>query len=84
MPGGLEGVRLGEVRFNGVLLRAQMDVVRILRGLRWRDIARELDVSASAFTRLKTNQPPGADILLRMLLWLGETDVEQYVMKEEK
>jgi transcriptional regulator with XRE-family HTH domain len=46
----------------------------------WREVARELGISQSTFTRLGMhNRPPNTDILVLLLGWLGETDLAPYL-----
>lgn len=46
----------------------------------WREVARELGISQSTFTRLGVhNRPTSADILVLLLGWLGETDLAPYL-----
>ena len=47
--------------------------------LRWRDIAKEAGVSPSTLTRVGHGRRPDADGLVRLLVWLGETDVRAFI-----
>ena len=46
----------------------------------WRSVGRELGISQSTFTRLGIHHaPPSADTLVRLMGWLGETDLKPYI-----
>jgi transcriptional regulator with XRE-family HTH domain len=51
-----------------------------LGGFSWRAVARELGISQSTFTRLGVHHHmPSAEILVKLLGWLGETDLAPYL-----
>jgi transcriptional regulator with XRE-family HTH domain len=53
-----------------------LDKQRARRGLSWRELARELDLSASTLTRLGQGKRPDADALMTIFVWLGmDTDI---------
>lgn len=51
-------------------LYRRLDVQRQQRGLTWKDVAAELGVSASTFTRISFGNRPDADALVTLLVWL--------------
>ena len=63
-------MRVGEMkRLNVAALYGALDLLRQHRGWSWRDLAKELDVSPSTFTRMLDGKKPDADGLVRMVLW---------------
>lgn len=46
---------------------------------KWRDVAHEAGLSASTLTRLGQGKRPDADGLVRLLAWLGTTDLAPYI-----
>ena len=61
-------------------LYVALDKVRRERRLLWRTIAQESGVSASTFSRMGLeHNAPSAHGLVRMLVWLGETDITPYI-----
>lgn len=52
-------------------LYAALDGQRGARRLSWRDVASELDLSASTFTRLAQGHRPDVDTFATLLRWLG-------------
>ena len=61
-------------------LYVALDKRRRASHLQWRDIATEAEISASTFSRMGLHgQAPSATNLVRMLLWLGETDLKPYI-----
>jgi transcriptional regulator with XRE-family HTH domain len=52
-------------------LHGALDAKRKSKGLSWRDLASELDVSASTFTRMAHGQRPDIDAFATLLAWLG-------------
>ena len=47
--------------------------------LSWRAVARELGMPPSTFSRIARQQGMSADTLVRVLGWLGETDLAPYL-----
>lgn len=61
-------------------LYVALDKVRRERRLLWRTIAQESGVNASTFSRMGLeHSAPSAHGLVRMLAWLGETDITPYI-----
>jgi transcriptional regulator with XRE-family HTH domain len=54
------------------------------RGLTWRQIAEQLDVSPSMFSRLADGNRPDADALVSLLVWLDLDDGLNYVIKPKE
>jgi transcriptional regulator with XRE-family HTH domain len=52
-------------------LYAALDSKRKATGSSWRDVARELDVSASTFSRMGQGRRPDVDTFATLLRWLG-------------
>jgi len=57
-------------------LRRRLDHRRQQQGLTWRQLADQVDVSPSTFSRLADDKRPDADALVTLLVWLDlDTDV---------
>jgi transcriptional regulator with XRE-family HTH domain len=52
-------------------LHGALDAKRQAQGLSWRDLASELDLSASTFTRMAQGQRPDIDAFATLLAWLN-------------
>lgn len=65
-------------------LYTALDRQRRARHSYWRDVAAEAGISASTFVRLGQGKRPDADGLVRLLAWLGTTDVAPYVRAAEQ
>jgi transcriptional regulator with XRE-family HTH domain len=65
-------------------LYRRLDVRRRERGLTWRQIAEQLDVSPSMFSRLADGNRPDADALVSLLVWLDLDDGLNYVIKPKE
>ena len=52
-------------------LYAALDNKRKTRGTSWREVARELDVSPSTFSRMAQGRRPDVDTFATLLRWLG-------------
>lgn len=55
-------------------LHRRLDVRRKERGQTWKQVARELDVSPSTFSRIADGRRPDADALVTLLVWLDLDD----------
>lgn len=62
-------------------LYTAIDRKRRTQRLHFRDVAAEAGISASGLTRLGHGLRPDADGLIRLLLWLGTTDVAPFVSR---
>lgn len=63
-------------------LYRRLDTQRRERGLLWRDLAAEVDVSPSTFSRMHDGNRPDADALVTLLTWL-DLDIN-YVIKPKE
>ena len=52
-------------------LNAAIDSKRKAKGTSWREVARELDVSPSTFSRMAQGRRPDVDTFATLLRWLG-------------
>jgi hypothetical protein len=62
-------------------LYVALDRQRRTRRMSWRGVAAEAGTSPSTLTRMAYGASPNADALIRLLLWLGTTDVASFVRK---
>jgi transcriptional regulator with XRE-family HTH domain len=53
------------------LFYAALDKTRQGRGLSWRDLAAELEISPSTFTRMAQGRRPDVDTYASLVKWLG-------------
>lgn len=65
-------------------LDAAVDAERQRRGLSWRQAAAAIGVSPSTFTRIRRGGLPDATALVRILLWLGQTDLGPYIQTSKE
>jgi transcriptional regulator with XRE-family HTH domain len=66
-------------------LYRRLDVRRRERGLTWRQIAEQLDVSPSTFSRIADGNRPDADALVSLLVWLDlDTDIAIVIKPKEQ
>jgi transcriptional regulator with XRE-family HTH domain len=66
-------------------LYRRLDVRRRERGLTWRQIAEQLDVSPSTFSRIADGNRPDADALVSLLVWLDlDTDIAIMIKPKEQ
>jgi transcriptional regulator with XRE-family HTH domain len=72
------------IRIDVEALYIALDSRRRAAHLRWRDIATEIGVSASTFSRMAYGALPSVDNLARMLVWLGDTDLKPYLTEETR
>lgn len=61
---------MARAQINVPGLYAAMDAVREHKKLSWRQLAREIEVSPSTFSRLANRQKPDVDAFLAMVRWL--------------
>jgi transcriptional regulator with XRE-family HTH domain len=67
---------MSRYRLDVATLWRLLDNQRAARGLMWRELARELDLSASTLTRLGQGKRPDADALVTIFVWLNmDTDI---------
>lgn len=73
------------IRLDVEALYVALDQRRRAAHLRWRDIATEIGVSPSTFSRIGLESArPDVDNLARMLVWLGDTDLKPYLTEETR
>jgi transcriptional regulator with XRE-family HTH domain len=72
---------LSDAGLDGEALYVDLDKQRRAKRLRWRGVAREVGVSPSMLTRLSQGHHVSADGLVRLMLWLGTTDLERYIRR---
>ena len=64
--------------------RRRLDLRRQERGLTWRQLAEQVDVSPSTFSRLADGNRPDADALITLLVWLDlDTDIVIMIKPKE-
>ena len=59
-----------QTQINVPALYAALDAVRESKGMSWRQLAREVQVSPSTFSRLANKQKPDVDAFLALVRWL--------------
>ena len=65
-------------------LYVALDRQRRARRMSWRDVLLGAGIKGpSLATRLGQGHPPAVDNLVRLLTWLGETDLKPYITKED-
>jgi transcriptional regulator with XRE-family HTH domain len=70
-------------QINVAGLYAALDAVREHRKLSWRQMAREVGVSPSTFSRLANKQKPDVDAFLAMVRWLS-VPAERFMIDDEE
>lgn len=78
-PAPEEVDRIPELFFSPAELYRQLDDRRMELGLMWRDVAYAARVSASTLTRLGAGNNTDVNGLVRLLAWLGSTDIAPFV-----
>jgi transcriptional regulator with XRE-family HTH domain len=68
--------------FDPDALYVALDRKRREAGIRWRDVAKQAGVSASTLTRIGQFKRPDADGVVRLLAWLGTTDLAPFIKHE--
>jgi transcriptional regulator with XRE-family HTH domain len=59
-----------QTQINVPALYAALDAVRESRSISWRQLAREVQVSPSTFSRMANRQKPDVDAFLALVRWL--------------
>lgn len=67
-------------RLDPDALYVALDRKRRTKRMSWRDVAAEVGVSPSTLSRIGQDKRPDADGLVRLLLWLGTTDLGPYIV----
>lgn len=71
--------------FDVEALYVRVDAERRRNNLRWAQVAQEAGVVASTFSRMGIQHlMPNGDNLARILVWLGDTDIAQYIRTSEE
>lgn len=65
--------------FNVSAFYRALDDRRRERSLSWSGVGREADLCPQALHRIQKDQMPRSDTLLKLMLWLGETDFAPYL-----
>jgi len=68
-------------RLDVAALWERLDKQRAARGLMWRELARDLDLSASTLMRLGQGKRPDADALVTLFVWLDMDNDIVYVIE---
>lgn len=63
--------RRRKYRLNVDAFFGELDAIRVDRLQSWREVARDLWVSPSLFTRMKKGHRPDTDATLALLVWSG-------------
>lgn len=80
VPSAAADVVPGCPRFDAAVFYAALDARRRALGLRWRDVAVQASVSRSMLSRLGVQHLcPDVHGLARLLVWLGNTDLQPYI-----
>lgn len=69
-------------RFDTEALYSRLDRERRAQRLSWRELSRRAHVDPGVTSRLAYGTRPGVDNLVRLLVWLGDTDIRPYTTKE--
>lgn len=73
------------VRLDCDALYVALDRQRRARRMSWRDVLADAGVKGpSLSTRLGQGHPPSADNLVRLLKWLGRTDLGPFITQEDR
>jgi transcriptional regulator with XRE-family HTH domain len=76
--------RIPALGFNTAELYRRLDAKRVDLGLTWREVAHITRVSPSTFSRVGAGQKTDVTGLVRLLVWLGDTDLTPYVIGQEE
>lgn len=74
---------MARAQINVSGLYAALDAVREHRQLSWRQLAREIEVSPSTFSRLANRQKPDVDAFLAMVRWL-KVPAERFMTDDDE
>lgn len=65
-------------------LYRRLDARRVAKGLRWKDVAEIVGISAPTFSRIASGSAPDAHALVSLLVWLDlDTDIAYLVKPRE-
>lgn len=65
--------------FDVEKLHAALDTRRRRRGLSWAQVARDAEVYPMIFQHLGHGRTPSADSLVRLMRWLGRTNLAPFM-----
>ena len=68
-----------DVTLDGPALHEALNKARWERRLIWREAAEQIGVHPRVISELRHGRNPSATNLLRILVWLGTTDVERFI-----
>jgi transcriptional regulator with XRE-family HTH domain len=71
-----------KTQINTKTLYAALDAQREARGISWRQLAHEVEVSPSTLSRLGQGKGPAADVFVALAGWLGLA-AEQFIETSE-
>jgi transcriptional regulator with XRE-family HTH domain len=74
---------MARTQINVPGLYAALDAVREHKQLSWRQLAREIEVSPSTFSRLANRQKPDVDAFLAMVRWL-KVPAERFMIDDDE
>ena len=67
------------VGFNTAAFAATLDTARTQRGMSWRKVAAEVGLAGTTLTRIYQGHAPDATSLVRLMAWLGVSDISGFV-----
>ena len=68
-----------DVSLDGPALHKAVNKARWERRLIWREVAEQVGVHPRVVSELRHGRNPSATNLLKILVWLGATDVEAFI-----
>jgi transcriptional regulator with XRE-family HTH domain len=71
-------------RLDVAALYDRLDKQRAARGLMWRELARDLKISASTMSRMAAGKRPDADALVTLFVWLDMDNDIVYVVERSE
>ena len=74
---------MAKTEINVRALYAALDAVRETKDLSWRQVAREVGVSPSTFSRMANHQKPDVDAFLAMVRWL-KVPAERFMSADDQ
>lgn len=74
---------MAKATFDAGAFYSALDAQRQVKELKWKDVAREADVSSSTLTRLGQGRRPDVDSLAALCAWSG-LNADDYLTGEKK
>lgn len=62
---------MAKTKIDATALKESLDQVRMKRGISWRQLAIEIDVTPSLLSRLRNGHKPDAEGFMTLVRWLG-------------